>query len=156
MKEVKAKSYTLRTENGQWLGQIVLTNDGMFASVTDWGNLSYAWRAYGDDFREFLCSLNPSYFGSKLYTGMAYILFGKKCEQACDRFAEKILPALQKVLREEIQAGIPFCETDSEAVILVHEAAKLVGNPGMNISGSTDLACMDWRESFEKWIETSK
>lgn len=103
--EVKAKSYTLRGENGEWLGQIILTNDGLFASVTDYGNLSYAWRAYGGkdhDFRQFICSLNTQYFGTKLYTGMAYILYSKKCEKACIRFAEKILPPLQKILREEI------------------------------------------------------
>lgn len=103
MDTVTAKSYTLYSEYGQWLGQIVLTSDGLFASVTDYGNLSYAWRSYGDeDFREFICSLNEDYFGTKLYTGMSYILHGKKCEQACDRFAQKILPALQKALREEL------------------------------------------------------
>lgn len=102
-KQVSSKSYTLRGENGEWLGQIVLTSDGMFASVTDYGNLSYAWRAYGNsDFREFLISINPQYFASKLYTGMAYILYGRKCEKACERFADKILPPLQKMLREEI------------------------------------------------------
>lgn len=96
-------------EQGEWLGQIVLTNDGMFASVTDYGNLSYAWRAYGDkDFREFLCSLNTQYFGSKLYTGMAYILYGKKCEKACNLFAEKILPPLQKALKEDIEKNPTF------------------------------------------------
>jgi hypothetical protein len=103
MKKVKARSYTLYSEQGSWLGQVVLTEDGMFASVTDWGNLSYSWRAFGDkDFREFMCGLNVEYFGNKLFTGMAYILAGRKCEQACNRFAERILPALQKALREEI------------------------------------------------------
>lgn len=59
METVTAKSYTLYSEDGQWLGQVVLTSDGLFASVTDYGNLSYAWRSYGDkDFREFICSLN--------------------------------------------------------------------------------------------------
>lgn len=105
METVTAKSYTLYTENGHWLGQVVITSDGMFASVTDYGNLSYTWRSYGNgkDFREFLCSLNVGYFGTKMYTGMAYILYGKKCEKACDLFAEKILPPLQKLLREEIE-----------------------------------------------------
>lgn len=102
--EVIAKSYTLYDENGNWLGQIVLTSDGMFSSVTDWGNLSYAWRSYGDDFRKFLIGLNVPYFGTKLYTGMSYILYSKKCEKSCDKFAEKILPALQKALQEEIDA----------------------------------------------------
>jgi hypothetical protein len=103
MEKVTAESYTLYTESGQWLGQVVLTSDGMFASVTDYGNLSFAWRNYGkDEFKKFLCQLNVDYFGTKMYTGMAYILYGKKCEKSCDLFAEKILPALQKVLRKEL------------------------------------------------------
>ncbi len=100
--QVVATSYTLRTEQGQWLGQIVITNDGMFASVTDWGNLSYAWRSYGEDFKQFLSEIDVHYFGSKMFIGMAYIFSGKKCEQACDRFAEKILPPLQKLLKAEL------------------------------------------------------
>lgn len=102
-KIVKSKSYTLRGENGEWLGQIVLTEDGMFASVTDYGNLSYSWRSFGkEDFRSFLIDLNTDYFGSKLYTGMGYILHGKKCETACIRYSEKILPPLQKALKEDL------------------------------------------------------
>lgn len=99
--EVKSKSYTLHDDNGNWLGQIVLTSDGMFASVTDYGNLSYAWRSFGGDFEDFIMGLNVGYFATKMYTGMSYILYGKKCEKACERFAEKILPALQKALIEE-------------------------------------------------------
>ena len=103
-KEVTAKNYTLRDDNGNWLGQVVLTNDGMFASVTDYGNLSFAWRSYGENFRQFLIGLNVSYFAQKMYQGNTYILYSKKCEQACYRFAEKILPALQKVLKEEVES----------------------------------------------------
>lgn len=101
---ITASSYTLYDDKGNWLGQIVLTSDGMFASVTDYGNLSYAWRNYGsEDFKKFICQLNVEYFATKLYTGMAYILYGKKCEDACKRFAQKILPALQKALKKELQ-----------------------------------------------------
>lgn len=109
MEQVKSKSYTLRTEEGSWLGQVVLTSDGMFASVTDYGNLSFSWRHTGErDFRKFICELNVGYFGTKMYTGMSYILYGKKCEQACNRFADKILPPLQKALSEELVAGIEW------------------------------------------------
>jgi hypothetical protein len=101
--KIEAKSYTLNDKNGQWLGQIVLTTDGMFSSVTDYGNLSYAWRAFGTDFRDFILRLETGYFGTKLYTGMAYIAFGRKQEKACDRFAEKILPALQLALKQELE-----------------------------------------------------
>ena len=103
IKEVTVKSYTLLNDNGTWLGQVVLTSDGMYASVTDYGNFSYAWRRYGlNDFREFLINLNTQYFGDKMYTGLAYIVHTKKVDQACQRYAEMILPALQKVLREEL------------------------------------------------------
>lgn len=101
---VKMKSYTLTGENGEWLAQVILSSDGMFASVTDYGNLSYAWRSFGNrDFREFILELNAQYFGTKLFTGMSYILHTRKCENYCDRFAEKILPALQKVLKEDLE-----------------------------------------------------
>lgn len=110
MAVVKSRSYTLRAENGEWLGQIVLTSDGMFASVTDWGNLSNAWRSFGSypDFRHFILNLNVEYFGGKMYTAMTYILHTKQCERACRTFAEKILPPLQKLLKEEIESGEPF------------------------------------------------
>ncbi len=105
MSVVTAKSYTLRTENGSWLGQVVLTSDGLFASVTDYGNCSYAWRSYGpENFREFLCNIEVDYFASKIYSGMAYMIHGKQYEKACQRFAEKILPALQKTLLAELES----------------------------------------------------
>lgn len=104
MQNVTARSYTLRTVEGDWLGQIVLTSDGMFSSVTDYGNLSYAWRAYGDkDFRQFVCTVTPDYFAGKMVNGMAYMFINKKFEAACKRFAEKILPTLQKALKEELE-----------------------------------------------------
>ena len=106
MKEVIAKSYTL-THDNRWLGQVVLTSDGMFSAVTDYGNMSYAWRHYSDDdFRKFIIGLNVEYFAAKMYQGMAYMIHGKKYEDACKRFAEKILPALQEVLRLEIESEV--------------------------------------------------
>jgi len=104
MEKVTAKSYSLRTENGSWLGQVVLTSDGMFSAVTDYGNMSFAWRHYGEgDFRKFLISLNVDYFGSKMYQGMTYMVYGKKYQQACDRFAKEILPPLQSALKNELE-----------------------------------------------------
>ena len=104
MEKIKLKSYTLRGEKGEWLGQVVLTSDGMFASVTDWGNMSYVWRSFGpEDFRHFIASINVGYFGNKMFTGMAYILYSRKCQKACDVFAERILPPLQKILKEELE-----------------------------------------------------
>lgn len=104
---ITARSYTLHNDNGSWLGQIVLTSDGLFASVTDYGNFSYAWRHYGEgDFRKFLITVNVDYFGGKMYQGMTYMIHGKTYEKACHMFAEKILPALQKVLKKEIESDL--------------------------------------------------
>jgi len=111
MSTIKSKSYTLRAENGEWLGQIVLTSDGMFAGVTDYGNLSFAWRGYSNndgDFREFLTSLNAPYFAQKMVNGMAYIAHSAKIEKACKVFTDKILPPLQSILRQELNQGIPW------------------------------------------------
>ena len=97
---VKSWSYTLRCDD-VWLGQVVITEDGMFAGVTDYGNFSFAWRAMGEDFKKFLMRISPGYFGSKMAEGMAYVVLNKKVDKACNVFAEKILPALQEQLRLE-------------------------------------------------------
>lgn len=102
METIKLKTYTLRSENG-WLGQIIISSDGMFSSVTDYGNLSYAWRSTGnEDFRDFLSRLSVDYFAGKIQNGLSYITYTKKSMQSCILFAEKILPALKKVLEEDL------------------------------------------------------
>lgn len=100
--KVTAESYTLKTENGDWLGQVVLTSDGAFMAITDWGNFNFAWRSYGNNFKEFICNLNTSYFAGKMCEGMSYVAFSRKIDKAAEIFSEKILPALQIVLKEEL------------------------------------------------------
>ena len=102
---VTAKSYTLLTSSGGWLGQVVLTSDGLFAAVTDYGNFGYTWRSYGSEtFRQFIIGLNIGYFATKMAGGMTYVAYGRKIDKAAAVFAEKILPALQEVLRKEIES----------------------------------------------------
>jgi hypothetical protein len=123
MEQITAKSYTLKTETGNWLGQIVLTSDGMFSAVTDYGNMSFAWRNYGDkDFRQFLVGLNVNYFGSKMYQGMAYMIYGKKYDKACLRFAEMILPPLQAILKEELESE---CQVDANYSNYIHATQEI-------------------------------
>jgi hypothetical protein len=102
--QITAQSYELYTDNGQWLGQVVLTSNGMYASVTDWGNYSFMWNSIGNQtFKQFLLGIDETYFGTKMYTGMAYLTATKKVEAACQRYASHILPALKKVLKEELE-----------------------------------------------------
>jgi hypothetical protein len=107
MSEILTSCYTLQydiSKGGGWLGQVVLTSDGMFAAVTDWGNFSYAWRSHGcSSFKEFLMGIHTDYFANKMFSGMNYIASTNRVEAACIKFAEKILPALQKVLKEEVE-----------------------------------------------------
>lgn len=107
MDKVTAESYTLTyKEHGGWLAQVVLTSDGMFAAVSDWGNFSYAWRSYGDrSFKEFIMSLNVDYFESKMSSGMNFVATGKRVDSACRNFSRKVLPVLQEALREEAKDG---------------------------------------------------
>ncbi len=99
---ITAESYTLYDDNGAWLAQVVLTSDGMFASVTDYGNFSFSWRAYGPKtFKKFLIGLSVDYFANKMTQGFAYVMLSKKIDAAAQVFAEKILPPLQELLKKE-------------------------------------------------------
>ena len=102
IKEIKTKSYTLKDDEGDWLGQVVLSSDGMFASVTHYGNFSYAWRYFGGDFRGFIYTINVEYFANKMFVSLSSISTSKKCENACKIFAEEVLPRLQQALEDEI------------------------------------------------------
>ena len=106
--EVKAKSYTLTKNNG-WLGQVVITTDGFFAAVTDYGSFSYTWRCFGEmDFRAFLSTLDAGYFSGKMVTGMAYIVYNNRVKEAAKRFTAEVLPVLQEVLKQDLKENPKF------------------------------------------------
>lgn len=102
--QITAQSYTVYNDDGSWLGQIILTSDGSYTSITDYGNFAFAWRHWGkEDFKQFICGLNIDYFATKMYCGMSYVAHGKKIEHACGRYAKHILPPLQKLLKQELE-----------------------------------------------------
>lgn len=95
------KFIKLYTDSGQWLGNIVITEDGFFGAVTDYGNFAYQWNAFGDSFEKFLLSINEDYFAKKMSGSLAYIVYSRKVDKGAQRFAEMILPALKKHLSNE-------------------------------------------------------
>lgn len=102
MDEVTVKSYTLRTESGQWLGQILVSSDGMISGVTDYGNFAYAWRSFGDSIDDFILRIDSSYFGGKLAYSNAYIQRpSKDAEKRFYKLAEIILPAIKKAIKDK-------------------------------------------------------
>jgi hypothetical protein len=110
MTVIKLKTYILREDGGAWLGQIVITSDGMFSAVTDYGNFAFAWRSLSDDFRAFMAQIEVSYFSRKMHLANSDIWGGarSKTEKSCDRFAEMILPPLQKILRQEVEEKLDW------------------------------------------------
>lgn len=66
--QVKTWRYTLRTVDGlEGWGVITLTEDGLLAAITDYGNYIYHWPSHGhSDFRKFFLDLHPGYLMDKL------------------------------------------------------------------------------------------
>lgn len=100
--------YILKDKNGRWLAQVLLTDDGMFAAVSEYGNFAYAWRSFGSNFREFLLSLDLGYFAEKLETGMAYVVSNNKVRSGCRRFSEKVIPILQAAIKLTLDSEEPI------------------------------------------------
>lgn len=73
------RRYNLRTEKGAWLGMVVISDDGYFSTVSDYGNYAYWWGHAEMEFRAFLCQLEPDYLCSKLAPGRVY--YGEPTER---------------------------------------------------------------------------
>lgn len=101
------REYVLRDEHKRWLAQVLITEDGMFAAVSEYGNFSYSWRNTNMEFRQFLLSIDEGYFADKMQTGMAYILQNQKVATACRVFAKKILPALKNSIQADLSMETP-------------------------------------------------
>ena len=102
---MKTKVYILITKDGSWLGRVILTSDGDFMSITDYGNFCYSWSSTGaDDFRKFILGLDVDYFGIKMFCGICDISHSRETEKSAMLFAKKILPHLKEVLKKEIES----------------------------------------------------
>jgi hypothetical protein len=66
------RRYSLRTERGRWLAEVVISDDGYFSTVSDYGNYVYFWGSAGVCFRSFLAQLDASYLLGKLSPKMEY------------------------------------------------------------------------------------
>lgn len=98
---MKTKVYELKKDNGCWLGTIVLSDEGHYFSLTDWGSISFHWNVKGEkEFEDFILQLNTEYFAEKMYIGINYLANGEEVEDKCNRYATKILPVLQKEIKK--------------------------------------------------------
>jgi len=56
----------------EW-AEVVLTSNGMFATVSDYGNYAFAWRDTGcEDFRDFIVQMHADYLCSKIVPRREY------------------------------------------------------------------------------------
>jgi hypothetical protein len=101
MKEIKSYKYTLWTMRNEWLGTIVLTECGMFAAVTDYGDFVYRWKC--DDIKKFILQMKVCYLATSIKKSMSYVSSHKSTRESIDRFAKNILPSLQDALSKEKQ-----------------------------------------------------
>lgn len=59
--------YDLSAVKGEGWGYAVLTADGLFFAITDYGNWCHHWASTGEkDFRDFILKLDGDYFARKL------------------------------------------------------------------------------------------
>lgn len=93
--------YSLRTPANSWLGEVILTEGKEFYSLTDWGNFNFSWST-PMEIREFILSIDPDYFARKMFQGVAYQCSTNEMRKCCERFASKILPALQDAIKVEL------------------------------------------------------
>lgn len=66
------RRYNVRHENGSWLADIVISDDGYFSTVSDYGNYAYAWTHAEMEFRAFLAKLDADYLIGKIKPGHVY------------------------------------------------------------------------------------
>lgn len=95
------REYLLSSDNGSPLAHVLISDDGMFAAVSGWGNYAYKWPAFGKDFREFLLNINNFYFADKMISGQN-LVNGTVAYKRALKFAEIILPALQSAIKYEM------------------------------------------------------
>lgn len=105
---VESESFIIKTHLGYYLGQVVLTADGVIMCHTKYGNFCYAWRQAPtegamDRFKSFLLTLNMEYFAYVVYDSLGFVSSGTYAMKAGKRFAKKILPALQGHIEDEFR-----------------------------------------------------
>lgn len=94
--------YSLQTDANAWLGDVILTDDKKFYSITDWGNFNFGWTVSGD-IRKFILTLDEDYFARKMFQGVSYQCSSKTMQACCKRFASRILPKLKEAIKKELE-----------------------------------------------------
>lgn len=79
-------------------GIFCLNDSGDLFLNSDWGMYGFAWRSYGDDFKEFLAQTNADYIVGKFDTNMRY-LHSKGMPKHCVKPVTELVNAFIQALK---------------------------------------------------------
>ena len=60
------RRYNVRGERDEWLATVFIGADGVFSTVSDYGNYGHYWGSPSCDIRAFLCRVDENYLVGKL------------------------------------------------------------------------------------------
>jgi len=116
----------VRGPAGEWLATVVISDDGYFSTVSDYGNYAFFWGDAGECFRKFLAQLGPDYYLPK---------FGAREEYD----GKETLKAVKRAIREQRR---------------VHEILREGAREEWDLlDAHSDL---DERDNFILWLEETK
>lgn len=106
------KRYDLPSIKGQGWGRFILTSDGFFSCVTDYGNYSYWWSSVGEqDFRAFVAGLARD----------AYYVCSKLCQHPYPYNGEATCAAIKHHIIEARKHGHMTAEDAREEFDLLRD-----------------------------------
>jgi len=85
VKKSTAERYTLVSKDPYWWADITVSSDGFLNIQSDYGDFSYRWGAFGDDFKAFLIDCDNSYISKKIGRNYPDVFNAKKTEMAFKR-----------------------------------------------------------------------
>jgi len=89
--------------NGGWLGDIILTKEGLFFSNTDVGDFTYDFYfgsvvSSNNDVRTFFLEMDKDYFLNKIIKNLSDFSASE-----CKEYVNNILPALKEAIKKELE-----------------------------------------------------
>jgi hypothetical protein len=82
VKKQVSERYLLKSHDPHWWANITLSPDGFLDIQSDYGSYSYAWGAFGDNFKAFLIDCDSSYIAGKIGRNHPDVFNCEKTERA--------------------------------------------------------------------------
>lgn len=100
IKKEQAATYFIRHEKYSY-GIFCINESGDLFLNSDYGMYGFAWRAFGDNFKEFLCTTNSDYIYDKFDTNARYL-----CQKGLPKNTREPVKALLDAFREHLKTEL--------------------------------------------------